>query len=292
MKAYQQAAGRHGHLRTFRFDAEGRATHWILKDQYCDNPRCTCKDASIALQAEGEPDRCIRFMMGLVECTLSHCPNLDESLLAIAREFASRPEVHRLLWRRRSIVRAWALSRWRHHGQAGLRAGAGCCALDEFDPLGEQHAIPFKSGGSDWGAIDQYCVNPACSCSTVILHFTRYTSAVVAHHPQFVARLDLIDGTLVDADSSEPLPPDQRRVVADFQDEIDPWRDELGLRRTLIRRIAALRMTAPPLIEIVAPAQRNAPCPCGSGRKYKKCCGGRSTGGRSTSGSAWSSIGC
>ena len=50
-------------------------------------------------------------------------------------------------------------------------------------------------------------------------------------------------------------------------------RINLGLKDARMRVVEEMRMlsASPPLKN--ARIQRNAPCPCGSGKKYKKCCG-------------------
>ena len=52
-----------------------------------------------------------------------------------------------------------------------------------------------------------------------------------------------------------------------------------GLGFRPLRHIEAGLDSPPPprpkVADIVAKVARNAPCPCGSGNKYKRCCGGR-----------------
>jgi hypothetical protein len=59
----------------------------------------------------------------------------------------------------------------------------------------------------------------------------------------------------------------------------------LEIKEDIIRRRAAsgarMRQAGPANMPVAAPG-RNDPCPCGSGKKYKKCCGvneGRVSGG-------------
>lgn len=83
----------------------------------------------------------------------------------------------------------------------------------------------------------------------------------------------------------------QRDPLAEFKLEAFGLFSELlaGMRQDVVRTIMRLEITAPPELEtptiaetppepdISAPATakvpRNAPCPCGSGKKYKHCCG-------------------
>jgi hypothetical protein len=294
MKMYHEVAGRQGSYRTFRFDADGRTANWVLQDSYCDNTLCTGMEARFVLLVDGEPDRRFSFELDLAKGTISFGPEIEKPQRAVAVEFAENPGVQRLLWRHRTLVRAWAVSRRRHNGDGHFIQDGDCHSFAEFDPKGEQHAMAFESDGVTWAAIDAYCLNPSCECNEAILEFFRDEPASGGLHPQFTARLDLADGGLTDAVSSVSLAPDERRVVADFQDEVSPWRSELGLRRKLLRRIGARRMkkspSPPPAarpVPMVADAaaitpapvasriQRNDPCLCGSGRKYKKCCGAR-----------------
>lgn len=244
MKMYREVAGRQGSYRSFRFDADGRRANWILHDSYCDKPLCTGMEVRIALLVDGEPERRLAFEMDLAKSAISLDPETDETRRAIAVEFGSNPGVQRLLWRHRTLVRAWGMSHRDHRGNVVVSEGGGCCSLAEFDPHGEQHAMAFESDGATWAAIDSYCLNPSCACNEAILEFYGGEPGAGALHPRFAARLGLVDGRLTEAATSAPLEPDQRRVVADLQQEVDPWRGELGLRRKLIRRIGAKRRDA------------------------------------------------
>ncbi len=44
----------------------------------------------------------------------------------------------------------------------------------------------------------------------------------------------------------------------------------------MVDRCSRIVSRTSPVARIAAPANRNSPCPCGSGRKYKKCCGSAS----------------
>ncbi len=77
----------------------------------------------------------------------------------------------------------------------------------------------------------------------------------------------LASGEVVDEDPTSPA------AALDYRERLDIIASLPGMLADLQRhRIDALTSRVP---RAVAPApERNAPCPCGSGRKYKKCCGG------------------
>lgn len=63
------------------------------------------------------------------------------------------------------------------------------------------------------------------------------------------------------------------RVVLADQAEIDVYAGEHGLDPTAEQTRSAWARTLPEDRALVWPPERNRPCWCGSGRKYKKCCG-------------------
>lgn len=73
-----------------------------------------------------------------------------------------------------------------------------------------------------------------------------------------------------------PMPDFVTHHIDPFTGDDDTW-DIDADTGTILSRLPPL-MTAPaemPMVagEVAAPASRNAPCPCGSGRKYKHCHG-------------------
>jgi len=87
------------------------------------------------------------------------------------------------------------------------------------------------------------------------------------------------------------LPPALRAAVPETLQEFTAWLEDTGRMaggRSLGLRIAALGsgyrercspkggLRVPPTVKKTPDIGRNDPCPCGSGKKYKKCCAGGS----------------
>lgn len=53
----------------------------------------------------------------------------------------------------------------------------------------------------------------------------------------------------------------------------EPWKPDLELEATFAEEIAQMRKAKPTSLSNKKKIERNAPCPCGSGKKFKKCCG-------------------
>ncbi len=151
--------------------------------------------------------------------------------------------------------------------------------------------FPFSRGTERWVVDDLYCAEPGCDCRGALLLFLRlpqprmpwrrrvrgsdgvsydYTTGVVEREhdisaagtplAELVAALKLAHPGL---DSALAKRHEQLRAVL----------RHVG-RRVAARRDRSPELSSPPSSpKVAARPNRNAPCPCGSGKKYKKCCG-------------------
>lgn len=273
MKAYIEVAREAGAHSEFLFDADGRATRFVMFDFYCPEPECIGTEIHVDLVAAEDPSRRISFDLGQEDFRPSWEGDVPEPDRAIVDEFVSCDAVVRMLQRHRQVVRAWGLSRWK--GGPPVSWEDRCYLFSDFDLNGEEYAMPFESGGRQLVAIDQHCINPDCPCDDVLLSFYFQGKRKSGRIPEsFSARVDVASGRAKDAVTERPLAASQQRQLEDLQREVGPWRDELRLRRRLIRACAAGRVRAEARSAVTRrSAGRNDPCPCGSGRKFKKCCG-------------------
>jgi|GEM_PF-1171081 len=283
MKSYMSVAGQErGDVVCWKSDT-GSDQLWVIHDSYCQNPECPGCAAHICLIELNNIDRQFLFAVGLDEPKLVLEPDPSGEELSpedhsIAEDFCQDASNRPLLHRRRQLVRAWGLA------QAGgpVRAWNGrTYHLGDFDPHEKHYPIAFEANGVNWIVLDQYCVVPDCTCNVAHLSFYRVASGKVQKSPEVSAEIDL-DNESVRESFPPPLSEGQLRVVADFKEQMIAWNRELNVRRKLLREIAAKRLSFPddtdgkavPAISTKR-ASRNDPCPCGSGRKYKKCCGKR-----------------
>jgi hypothetical protein len=129
--------------------------------------------------------------------------------------------------------------------------------------------------GKTYWAIDHHCLKPTCTCAAIVVQI----HAVETPKAEFIgeARLDLHDRR-ARPNASTPL---AGQVFARFWSRS---RDELMRRHNEVRNL--IRRTAKPGVAALssgsssrATVPRNSPCPCGSGRKYKRCCADRDRAG-------------
>jgi hypothetical protein len=164
--------------------------------------------------------------------------------------------------------------------------------------------IGFEHEEDRWFVDDQYCVRPGCTCTETGLGFFRVNPALARSpeplHCLVFLFLDYQTGkTRLKEAQPGSGPPDRlvQALRAAHPDLAETLRHRhaqlkrLGLRLLPKQKPRARRPQASSLwangLEVDAPAAtvpaatvspalsvgRNDPCPCGSGKKYKKCCG-------------------
>jgi len=159
-------------------------------------------------------------------------------------------------------------------------------AYDEVFPFAEQ--LVFSVEDQRWLADDQYCVQPGCRCGEVVFAFFSLAAAPesVTDEPGVEARLPSTPVAAVRyhpvrravrVESSPPAKPATARKLMEAlessrRDFIEVIRERRRVLRTLFWRDRA-RRTAERVVAARPKIGRNEPCPCGSGKKHKRCCG-------------------
>lgn len=135
----------------------------------------------------------------------------------------------------------------------------------------------FEFKDREYFVDDQYCINPNCQCNEVILSFIDIIPDKEKQEVQFVLRVPFVSGNYELKYSGSITEEEIKQVFDHFKEHTN---DELGL---LKRRYAKMKefgkernerkkqKELPKIAGITV--GRNDPCPCGSGKKYKKCCG-------------------
>ena len=120
-------------------------------------------------------------------------------------------------------------------------------------------------------AEDFHCLIDGCDCGNAAVVLTQLDDDHGAHRDLGSVTLDLTQNPVKLEGKKEPT-----HLLRALLQKTD-------LHRRLLERRAQCRMIAPAVAQTVGPKPpqtvtrgpkvgRNAPCPCGSGKKYKKCC--------------------
>ena len=133
--------------------------------------------------------------------------------------------------------------------------------------------------GIEYVVLDQYCVRPGCRCKDVHLNLLPITEGR-ALETTGVVSVDYATKAWMRVED-EPLPCDVATIKGLIEGAIPDFYGKLPARHDKLRAIYAncrkrWRAAVADVI-IKEPAGRNDPCPCGSGKKFKRCCMGKAT---------------
>jgi len=173
-------------------------------------------------------------------------------------------------------------------------------ALDDWDPdqllstrlvFPDQRPDYYRMHGVDYRVDTLFCVEPGCTCTLAWFEVFRCSEDEDGLHPYEVGSAVVDPETLVPRDFEGTGLPRERflRIYREWRRRHDPARQRLLELREQTRErgleLHRLWAASPPAMARVAPSAlprpvrvapapgRNAPCPCGSGKKFKKCCG-------------------
>jgi len=149
-------------------------------------------------------------------------------------------------------------------------------AYNDVLPFGD--TLRVNVGDTEYLVLDQYCVKPGCRCTDAHLNLfpIKDDSRTVDSAGAVSVDYDAVSWQLI---ANEPLPCD----VAEFRrimEGLSPdFYKSLGARHKKMRAIYAhcrqRELQALRAVLRAGAVGRNDPCPCGSGKKYKKCCMGK-----------------
>jgi hypothetical protein len=160
----------------------------------------------------------------------------------------------------------------------------------EVFPFAEQPI--FKTDSGIWIVDDQHCVQPRCRCTDCALSFFPLPDESVDPDTAYDRRAlqKLLDHEVAIWDDlrrrswkmdqpSALSRPATRPLVRALEQARPDLTSFLAFRRKQLRQLYAQWLAKhqqydpPSTRQVAVKIGRNDPCPCGSGRKYKRCCG-------------------
>lgn len=148
-------------------------------------------------------------------------------------------------------------------------------AFKEILPYAEYRAIELD--GKRYLLVDQYCVLPKCSCSEIVVSMReqrKRPNAVQSGYP--VIFIDYKTGKWrIDARGGKDVAFFERLTEKLKSGDYPAWFRKRHGRLKSLYRMYTQRHAQPKSMPSTNKVGRNDPCPCGSGKKYKKCCLGK-----------------
>jgi len=271
----------------------------------CDNIECTCTAVTFQLveararNQVSEPPLRISITLDVPTWREIDAPPRSPEIRELVAEFLrDYPQAEREL-----------MKQWFHDRRRMVERLDECLAAPEAVETGMLIDFDEIVGGFDdpvwvyslgeydtefesvlYHAKERYCLNPDCDCGTVHVSFFSLSSStnpqgkrIFEEHFQAALSLDG-DARLDKVFHGERSVAEQ--VLAKWQKENGRDLKYLRWRYNKMKEIGRRTLEAAPEAEYVgdgpllSPVRRpsdrvgrNEPCPCGSGKKYKKCCG-------------------
>lgn len=291
-----------------RFSAHPRP--FRVRDGYCNNPDCDCNavlltftevsDSTAALIAplsfsihvdldawlELDPPRRPEPVAGWVREFLAECP-------------ASRRAEFKASYReQRQQARRIAEYRLDAHEVLDGELLSYISIQTDKRPLsagGNAYAFELRYQGRCFLAEDRYCANPNCDCQSVNLEFFEAVTKADGReciYQRFLGRVTFEGRLVVERRMKFPLADAKAVLTAwweEYGDELKMFERRYGVVKEIGQRsLEDEPISLPVRWPRIGPATddsfsgqappanvkvgRNTPCPCGSGKKYKKCC--------------------
>lgn len=261
----------------------------------CDNPFCGCSDVSFRCVPEDvtspQPQDRLCFALDVIEREVSHDTPEKPTPESLALAEAVVAELGESDWEwlygeflraKRAAMKRIDLVRFDAVFPPEAMTGKGAMVgYGEILPFAMQWS--FTIGEAQWLADDAYCTEPQCTCRDVLIRFLHVADAPAGGIARVTGAIPAVfynyqRGTSRTAQAPSPGQPSIRELVEAMKQAHPDFDREAEHRHLQLKTlfVSALQKAAqkPMPDERAPPAPgRNDPCPCGSGKKFKKCCG-------------------
>lgn len=133
--------------------------------------------------------------------------------------------------------------------------------------------------GVDYYIYDQYCMNPSCKCNDVILQYVENDELESNKGTDFAILLSLKNKKFEILDANGISKNEIQKLIEgslkDSSEAIELFEKRYEEMKTAGKEALQAGKEKAVVKPVQVKIERNSPCPCGSGKKYKKCCGVR-----------------
>ncbi len=131
-----------------------------------------------------------------------------------------------------------------------------------------EQSLEFHAGESHYLVVDHYCKNPTCKCTDVVIEIADVATEKTIFSEFYNFQTKKFSLT-------KKVPENFKELEAN----VKAMSEQMKQRSGLIKKAYADFLATDPYNLLKKPVlkkygtNRNEPCSCGSGKKYKKCCG-------------------
>ena len=253
---------------------------------YCPNPDCPCKNVTLYFfKADGHYKTMLFTIVvdyEIWKLVSTEIHRDDDDYALIIHEFMESLDMEM-----KSLIRAGKETASSDKHTLRDDIDYSIYTIDSLVCYAEIYQVnPYEQwlleiGKKQYIAVDYYCPNPKCDCRDVTLVFDRVAHSKAAGPPALKCKINfdtekrVIEekGAGISAQFAESMLEELMALFAgagielfkERYSHIKEW-GKACLQPELRKRKMPLAAAAPKV-------GRNSPCPCGSGKKYKRCCG-------------------
>jgi hypothetical protein len=287
---------------------------FLVRHSYCANPDCPCQDVRLTFTETSDTGRALKRPISFVASVdvyrwqATSLPGRPAEVAAWVEEFLDRCPLSRRAEFKASYEECKRVARRKaEYVMDAEDVLEGILVpythlLGDRKPLsegGDAYTFDVHYQGRHFLVDDCYCPNPRCDCREVCLDFFEAVTEQDGKchvYQRFLGRVPF-SGRLIVEKTFKFGQDEAHAVLAAWWKQYgdglklikDRYRDvkQVGRRSLDVQRSrerAVRQPTAGPLVRDQRPDDsaaantrvgRNAVCPCGSGKKFKKCCGRR-----------------
>jgi len=282
---------------TFEVFDKAEGTHLTCGAVFevCATPRCSCHavcvhSAPLLPDGTATPGLLRWFWLDLQERAVEMTPELKADPAALHQAEVISKQMASTAW---DELDHWF---WTAKIEAIERAEVAAIDINDLPNADDGHLVPFIEvfplglslnftfEKAAWAADEQYCVQPRCRCTKIVLSFLQLKDATGRRTTSLrdvpALRYDYRAHTSRHLAPGPSGTPATGRLLAALKMTYPSLDMRLELHHRIMQSLYARHYLAQVKQRLETPLSvrrekigRNDPCPCGSGKKFKKCCG-------------------
>jgi hypothetical protein len=250
----------------------------------CKNPTCDCKHLTLQCFTEGPeagPTAPLSLEMDLERRQIANLEELKANPITRALATAAAADCRQEEWDQLRSLYLGVKQYWTEHSdleqvEVSFPPDAATGAMvGYFDVFPFARRIAFIHEQEDWIVDDEYCCNPKCLCQEAVLSFIRLGEKMQEGplEPTLSVSYRYRGGKAIRLEPAGDLRYSEQTLLESLKKDRADLDSLLARRQSLLRRLCARNLKEHTVHSPNSKIGRNDPCPCGSGKKWKKCCG-------------------